>query len=179
MAQNSWDPCRTVDGKVDSWESRLASQLPQGVISLNDTKAGQLFHWAEYLGLAAPDPIERKTWVPDPTRLIRQMLGSMSEGRSPLVDFVDRLSSRYSVLDNGESRQTALVGLAPGQLSWEVAQEVISPSLSLALQRIAHAKEIELVVEADTRRRCRLTNSDGRESVFDVVRILPTGEETS
>lgn len=179
MAQNSWDPCLTVDGLGDSWESRLAAQLPNGAISLNTTKARQLFHWAEYLGLASPDPIELKTWIPDPTRLIRQTLGSMSAGRTLLVDMIESLSSRYSVLDNGQDRKAALSGLAPGQLPWEVDQGVLSPSISLALLRLAHAKEIELVVEADTPRRCRLTNRDGRESVVDIVRLISTGEELS
>jgi hypothetical protein len=92
---------------------------------------------------------------------------------------IESLSSRYSVLDNGEARKAAVAGLAPGQLPWEVDQGVLSPSISLALLRLAHAKEIELVVEADTPRRCRLTNRDGRESVVDIVRLISAGEGLS
>jgi len=175
MAQDSWNPCRTVDGKGDSWEARLAAQVPEGVVSLNKTKTPQIFSWGEYLGLGAPDPVERATWIPDPTRLLRRTLGSMELVRAPLVDVIVELASRFAVLDNGEFRRAALAGLAPGELPWEGDSDVLSPSISLALRRLAHAKEIELLVQADSPRRCRLSIANGEESLADVISLIPMG----
>jgi hypothetical protein len=172
LAQDAWDPPPDFERVEGSAESRQARQLPSGPQLVNKTKWPFLCRWAVFLGLGAPDPIDPRMVVPDPTAAVREELQAADRDTCSARELVEFLAVRCPVLDEGDIRVTVTELVVPSELPWEHDDEVISPSLSMAIVRLEHEGMLVPERRADTPavERRSLTVPEGM-STMDYIRL--------
>lgn len=124
---------------LDTAERQL-SDMARDLNVRNDTRFGQLRHWAVFLGFAWAHSLQGTVRiVPDPTTHLRWRLAEVFAGQSrlPLPEFAERLSALCPVFEGGSYRLLApkLAAETPGRLS---------RSTSMALKRLEHEGTISL-----------------------------------
>jgi len=150
LAQDAWDPPPAFERVQGSAENRQARQLPGGPQLVNSTKWPSLCRWAVFLGLGAPDPIDPRRVVPDPTAAVREELQAADRDTCSAREFVEFLAARCPVLDGGSIRVTVTELVVQSELPWEHDDAVISPSLSMAIVRLEHEGMLVPERRADT-----------------------------
>lgn len=139
----------------DAPQNQLREDLGEFAVKteLSSTSGYQnLLYWARYLGFAVVvgDASTRRAF-PDPTRAIAAVLERVlaNQGWIEIDSFLSRLAAIYPVLEGGSVREEleAMRTMPPA------ADDRLSISLSLALQRLADRGSISLNAIADAKAR--------------------------
>ncbi|RJQ27560.1 hypothetical protein C4565_05050 [Candidatus Parcubacteria bacterium] len=158
LTQNIYNFPTQWDGGAENIEKDQV--LGAKTIVQNDFRWNDLRFWSRYLGFATGDS---NSYQIDPTTAVKDQLPSIfgDTKELPAKSFIDGLSSGLPVLDFGSYRKEMESNLDPAR--WrKPAEGHLSMSLSLALQRLAMAKEIRLVGKADAGSSYRLTGRNFR-----------------
>lgn len=123
----------------------------------NHTRWNPFCSWSRFLGFGNGS----NRFISDPTIAITHCLPA--KGTLGLVDFVDQINTKLPVLDGGKCRLAMEDKLKPSV--WNKFEERhLSPSLSLALNRLEALKKVVLRDESDADNTLHLTTIDGNQS---------------
>lgn len=147
----AWFLAQDIDTVPSTWNQMEPKNEILTALEMNDTRYGQLTHWAAYLGFGwACGRLKRKSFVFDPTAHLKLRLSQQfGEKKTSLTvpDLIQKLADWCPVLDGGRYRKELEVKhvveqLPPGYLSAPISQ---------ALRRLQEDGFIEMSHASDAK----------------------------
>jgi len=138
----------------------------------NTARLQNFVHWARFLGFARLIQNSKNVTyaVPDPTEAIRRYVkGGISNVESDIPsNFIRKLSEWLPVLDHGSVRNDVEDMHSSGS---DISADVLSASITFALQRLERAGDLELVPGGDSPNRIQLSPETAlsvRETISEI-----------
>ena len=158
LAQDVYSLETSSHGRIQELETTQIPDLSRRILQ-NDTRWTGLKAWMIYLGFGRGEA----AFTVDPTVAVRDSLPAIFPDAKPMParHFLDRVAEIIPVLDQGIYR--LMVEETLNSAAWSPPENnVVSSSLSRAIERLVHAGELAMEQRADAQDGLQLTGVNGR-----------------